>query len=241
MEKVKKENKKQTKFNKKVYIPHNKGKKKNEWKKTLFKKVCPTCGKEIITSRRNQIYCNMECYAKSESLSNHSKNSKMIKNNSKNKYHAGYKHSELTKEKIRKNPFRHSFQKGEQNPGHIKSEETILKIKEKRLYQKILKKDTLPEKIIQDILNSLNVKFIKHKPIEDILHKYQCDIFINKNKIIIECDGNYYHNYPFGREIDKIRTKEMKERGYKVLRLWESEIKNNPEECKEKILSLLKN
>jgi DNA mismatch endonuclease, patch repair protein len=221
-------------------IPFNKGKKKAQWEKTkVYTKICPTCKKEIKTERKNQIYCNKFCYFNSEKLRQFAKESKMIKNNVNNKYHKGYKHSQKTKNKIRDNPFRHSFIKGGPNPGINKSLETISKIKEKRLYQKILKKDTKPEVIIQNLLTNLNIKFTKHKPITNILHKYQCDIFID-DKIIIECDGDYYHNYPSGREIDKIRTVELKERGYKVLRLWEHEIKSNLNECKNKILDVLK-
>jgi very-short-patch-repair endonuclease len=55
-------------------------------------------------------------------------------------------------------------------------------------------------------------------------------------KMIIECDGNYWHGnkdiFPTLNkwqieqiEEDRIRTKELKERGYKVIRLWEKEIK----------------
>jgi very-short-patch-repair endonuclease len=43
--------------------------------------------------------------------------------------------------------------------------------------------------------------------------------------LIIECDGNYWHNYPFGNDRDKIRTTELIAQGFKVLRLWEHEIK----------------
>jgi very-short-patch-repair endonuclease len=46
--------------------------------------------------------------------------------------------------------------------------------------------------------------------------------FLENQKIVIEVDGLYWHNYPNGREIDKIRTKEMQEKGYKVLRFWEN-------------------
>ena len=221
-------------------IPFNKGKKKEEWGKTkTYTQICPVCKKEIKTERKNQIYCNQICYSKSERLSQLAKESNMIKNNSNNKYHKGYKHSQATKDKIRNNPFRHSFIKGELNPGVNKSAETISKIKEKRLYQKILKKDTKPEILIQNLLTKLNIRFIKHKPINDIFHKYQCDIFIDKN-IVIECDGDYYHNYPSGREIDGIRTKELQDKGYKVLRLWEHEIKSNLEYCKNKILDVIR-
>jgi very-short-patch-repair endonuclease len=44
--------------------------------------------------------------------------------------------------------------------------------------------------------------------------------------LVIECDGNYWHKYPVGNEIDHIRTSELIAKGFKVLRLWESEIKN---------------
>ncbi|VVB83690.1 Uncharacterised protein [uncultured archaeon] len=221
-------------------IPFNKGKKKIEWEKAkIYTKICPTCKKEIKTERKTQIYCNRFCYFKSEKLSKLAKESKLIKNNLNNQYHKGYKHSLDTKERIRDNPFRHTFIKGKTNPGVNKSKETILKIKEKRLYQKILKKDTKPELIIQNLLTELNIPFIKHQPITDIVHKYQCDIIINK-KIIIECDGDYYHNYPSGREIDKIRTKELQNKGYIILRLWEHEIKSNLEFCKDKILEVIK-
>ena len=44
--------------------------------------------------------------------------------------------------------------------------------------------------------------------------------------LVIECDGDYWHKYPKGREIDKIRTNEIKEKGIKILRFWEHEIKN---------------
>ena len=220
-------------------IPHNKGKKKSEWKKTFFIKICPTCKKEIKTTRRNQIYCDLYCYSKSPSLKDYSRNSSMIKGNAYKKYHLGFKHSEFTKNKIRDNQFRHSFIKGGWNPGKNKSQETIFKIKEKRLHQRILKKDTKPEKIIQQLLKDINIKFIKHKPILNISHKYQCDIFIEPN-IVIECDGDYYHKYPEGRDIDRIRTKELEENGYKVLRFWENEIKGDANICKTKILEAMK-
>jgi very-short-patch-repair endonuclease len=224
---------------KKGMIPINKGKEKNEW---VFAKryeiVCPSCKKEIITKRKNQVYCNQICYSKSEKLKNLSKTSKMIKDNSSKKYHKGFKHSLETINKILSHPRRYSFPRGDQNPGFNKSKKTILRIKEKRLYQKVLMADTKPEKAIQNLLKELGIEFIKHKPIIDIEHKYQCEICIEPN-IIIECDGNYFHNYPFGREIDRIRTNELNEKGYKVLRLWEHEIINNLDYCKNKILEVM--
>ena len=43
--------------------------------------------------------------------------------------------------------------------------------------------------------------------------------------LIIECDGDYWHKYPIGNKIDHTRTSELLGKGFKVLRLWECEIK----------------
>jgi len=84
-----------------------------------------------------------------------------------------------------------------------------------------------------------------------IKHGYQCDILIPKQetegviipqKTIIECDGDYFHMNPnkfkpedkcfkngaTAKEIWKLdnnRTKELIEKGFRVIRLWEHEIK----------------
>ena len=58
----------------------------------------------------------------------------------------------------------------------------------------------------------------------------------HKKNIGIATDGNYWHKYPIGLEKDHIRTKELIEKGFKVLRLWESEIKDmNLNNFKEKM------
>jgi len=85
-------------------------------------------------------------------------------------------------------------------------------------------KDTKPEIKIQNYLTKLKIEYFTHKYM-NIKHAYQCDIFIPSFNLIIECDGNYWHNYPLGNPKDIIRNQELREAGYKVLRLWESEIK----------------
>jgi len=101
-------------------------------------------------------------------------------------------------------------------------------------------KDSSIEIKIQEFLTKLHIEFFTHKYISEISHAYQCDILIpiqkgiNK-KIIIECDGCFYHCCPICKnkkywwteksiELDKMRTKELEEKGFKVIRLWEHEI-----------------
>lgn len=87
------------------------------------------------------------------------------------------------------------------------------------------KKDSKIEVKIQNFLEQLGIEYFAHKYIKEIEHGYQCDILIPSMNLVIEADGNYWHKYPIGREIDNIRTSELLEKGFKVLRLWENEIK----------------
>ncbi len=108
------------------------------------------------------------------------------------------------------------------------------------------KKDTKIELKIQDFLTALRIEFLTHKYM-NIQHGYQCDILIPEQKgisqkIIIECDGDFFHMNPnkyspedrcfkngmVAKEkwkLDDNRTRELIEKGFKVIRLWEHEIK----------------
>ena len=108
--------------------------------------------------------------------------------------------------------------------GKKKAKQIIKNWKEKRKTWIIPKKDTIIEVKIQNFLKQLNIEFFTHQHI-NIKHGYQCDIFIPSLNMVIECDGVYWHKYPVGNDIDNIRNKELKEKGFRVLRLWESEIK----------------
>lgn len=104
------------------------------------------------------------------------------------------------------------------------SKEQIENYKEKRKNWITPKRDTSIEVKIQDFLKQLNIEYFTHQYMK-IKHGYQCDIWIPCLNLVIEADGNYWHKYPTRRDIDNIRTKELLEKGFKVLRLWEVEIK----------------
>jgi very-short-patch-repair endonuclease len=115
-------------------------------------------------------------------------------------------------------------------------------MKIRRAKQIVPKEDTQIEIKIQNYLNQLDIEFFTHHYISEITHAYQCDIFIpvqNKiyQKTIIECDGDYWHGNPFKYpnpnklqseqiEEDRIRTEELISLGFRVIRLWEMDIKN---------------
>jgi G:T-mismatch repair DNA endonuclease (very short patch repair protein) len=97
-------------------------------------------------------------------------------------------------------------------------------LKERRAKQIFPIKDTKPEIIIQNFLKDLKIEFFTHQYIH-IEHGYQCDILIPSLNTIIECFGDYWHKYPYSREIDNIRCMELRNKGFRVLVFWENEIK----------------
>ena len=133
----------------------------------------------------------------------------------------------------------------EANKGRKKSKKEIEKIKIARAKQILPFKDTKIEIKIQNFLKLLGIEFFTHQYMKQIKHAYQCDVLIPAMNLVIECDGDFIHcnpikyssnfvRYPNSKnnqpahviwERDKIRTKELIEKGYKVLRLWESEIR----------------
>lgn len=123
--------------------------------------------------------------------------------------------------------------------GHFKkhTEESKQVIKEARAKQIFPIKDTKIEIKIREFLDTLQIEYYQHKYISEINHAYQCDFFIPSMNLVIECDGDYWHSYPTGRDIDRVRTSELIEKGFKILRLWEFEIKEmNINNFKERLL-----
>ena len=112
------------------------------------------------------------------------------------------------------------------------------KLKEKcragRLSQIFPKKGTYIENTMQ---NELIKRGIDYKNQVTILGKYQVDFLIHT--LIVECDGAYWHNYPYGLEKDHRRDDELKERGFTILRFWGKDIKNNISKCVDKIKETL--
>lgn len=97
-------------------------------------------------------------------------------------------------------------------------------IREGKIRMEFPKEDTKIEVKVQNFLKTLEIDFFTHQYMK-IDHGYLCDVFIPSMNLVIECDGDYWHKYPTGMEIDHIRTRELIEKGFKVLRLWENEIK----------------
>jgi len=142
----------------------------------------------------------------------------------------GKQFSQNTKDKMKESgkdkifSLKHKINLSKALKGKSKSEEHKQNIKKARAKRILPVKDTKIEVKIQNFLKQLGIEFFTHQYIK-INHGYQCDILIPSLNLVIECDGDYWHKYPIGNDLDNIRTKELIQKGFKVLRLWECEIK----------------
>lgn len=110
--------------------------------------------------------------------------------------------------------------------------------------------NTKIEKEFAKELSKREINFISQYPIDN---KFVCDFSIPKYKIIIECDGDYWHGNPkiYNKKdlnqtqkrkikIDRIKDIYLKKKGWKVLRFFETEINNSVSKCVNKIESYFK-
>lgn len=143
----------------------------------------------------------------------------------------------MTLRGIKRHPFTEEHRKkiSRSNKGKKRSEEIRIQLRNNRSLQTFPKRDSKIEKKVRDFLRNLDIEFLTHHPISKIKYLYQCDIFIPSMNLILECDGCYWHgcsicfqNHNTSQkkqiERDRIRTKELIESGYRIIRLWEHEI-----------------
>jgi very-short-patch-repair endonuclease len=174
-----------------------------------------------------------------------SNSSKGISRNKGKQPMLGKKHSFCTKKQMSKKA-KISFDKGERpqiaQKGIKRSLETIEKIFAKRPMNKL-------EKFVSSILDANNIEyqfqyFIKTK--NNVCKSY--DFKLKNNNILIEIDGDYWHGGP-GVEKHFFKLEEVKENdllknqiaienGYSLIRIWESNIYNQPNIILQKIREL---
>jgi hypothetical protein len=75
------------------------------------------------------------------------------------------------------------------------SDESIGKIRKRRSEQVLPRKNTLPERMLQELLKSEKIDFIPHKNFNLEFQWHQVDIFLEPN-ICIEVDGDHMHANP---------------------------------------------
>ena len=134
------------------------------------------------------------------------------------------KQSESAKKKLSED------RKGKKRPEHVARilrENANTKENKERMrqqsYNRSKRHPSKPEIRMMEILRKNGINFL-HQFFPKIKNYYPADFYLPEKNLIIEVDGKYYHNYPDGTTIDRIRNEQMFQSGYKVLRLWDDEI-----------------
>ena len=95
-------------------------------------------------------------------------------------------------------------------------------------------KMTPAEKYLWEYLKKkpLGYKFRRQHP----FYKYILDFYCHKQRLAIEIDGNY-HNTRSQKELDSIRTEDLKVRGVNEIRFTNVEVESNPLQVVKQILT----
>ena len=106
------------------------------------------------------------------------------------------------------------------------------KIRMRNCFNSFTLKRSKPELKLEKIMINNNICGFKHFiPVKGFYPD-----FINENKkIIIEVDGVYWHSLPCNIKRDKQKNYVYKSNGYKVLRLTDIEVNQNPDYCLNEI------
>jgi very-short-patch-repair endonuclease len=73
---------------------------------------------------------------------------------------------------------------------------------------------------VGEILKEIGINYISQK----VMGPYIVDFYLPDAKIVIECDGDYWHNLPKLKARDERKDRWLNSHGQKVIRIWEHEI-----------------
>lgn len=131
--------------------------------------------------------------------------------------------------------------------------DVLTKVQRRKNMQNIRSTGTKPERLIMGELKkrkvyfAANVKNITGKP----------DIVFKRKKVAVFIDSDFWHGHPkyghipksnteywekkieYNRKRDKKNNKALREKGWKVIRIWEHEIKKDLNKCIIKILKAI--
>lgn len=123
----------------------------------------------------------------------------------------------------------------------------------RRNMQSIRSQNTVPEKILFDELRRRKVYFAKHT--REIVGKP--DIVFRRKKVAVFVDSDFWHGHPSrgtmpasntaywedkidrNQKRDKRVNKKLRSDGWKVLRIWEYDIRHKLDKCMRRIMRAL--
>lgn len=240
-----------TQYNRsKHHFCSNKCQKKFQHNQLFEDRICEICGNIFHVSKKSkQRFCSIQCQGKWQSTQIGKLNPRSTKEEimceycGKNFYEKAYKikskqHNFCSNE-CRRSWYSEVFSQGKE--WKKKSRERAVNILEKRK----IDTNTKPQKIINSILDNMNISYINEKGFK----YYAVDNYLNKYNLIIEVMGDFWHCHPLKytkdtmREIHKKRIPRDKAKHtyfknnyeIEILYLWENDIYNNIDVCTELI------
>jgi very-short-patch-repair endonuclease len=94
-------------------------------------------------------------------------------------------------------------------------------------------KDTSIELKIESELQRRNINYQKQVPLCKVAI---VDFYLPERQLVIECDGDYWHNQLGAKEKDEEKTKALTFNGFNVYRFWGHEINESAKKCIDKLL-----
>lgn len=88
---------------------------------------------------------------------------------------------------------------------------------------------------IASLLDDMEVSYKSQVPIG----RWTCDFVLSDTPLVIECDGDYWHNLDGVPERDQKKDRELSGLGYAILRLSERRIKREIDDCLASILTAI--
>ena len=103
----------------------------------------------------------------------------------------------------------------------------------------------LEKKFAKEFLEKLGIKYEEQFEAKDIKRFY--DFYLPDYRVLLECDGDFYHSYgkvyeemnPMQKRnarVDEIKNEWAALHGYPLIRIWEHDINENP----QKVLDMLR-
>lgn len=132
--------------------------------------------------------------------------------------------------------------------------DVLTKEQRRKNMQNIRSQDTKPERVVMNELNKRKIYFAKN--VKKIIGKP--DIVFRRKKVAIFIDSDFWHGHPkYGhipktnteywknkiennRKRDKKINRALKKEGWKVIRIWEHEIKKDLNGVADKIINNIK-
>lgn len=197
---------------------------KNKWKEQTYRQKVLTSRKAFYERNKQRFYCidcNKLLFRKAKSL----------------------RCRRCCIKSLLESGIKMGFQNGHKiNNSRIKTIEVRQKMREGQINKRRVFKNTGIEQKIAKELQKRDIVYQQNIGLSNI---GIVDFYLPEQKIIIECDGCFYHNclghYPEynkeRREKDEIKTKRFIFNGFKIFRFWEHEINESPEKCLNKVFA----